>query len=263
MKRRVLVVLAADAVEQPNWLLVPKSTDVVELVAVLMKPELRGEAGPAVGEAREYALFDWSGRPLPPDVHVGEVPRPGIVVAMHRDRPTLGSDHTAVWLVRHLLMRSEHSRDILFRFLASPDAAVEPDNIKNIDVFVSYSFEDGTLASGVVGELKSRRMETFLAESSLSTSRPWRDQLRDAVRSARAAVLLITPNSIDSSWVLAEAGAFASLATPTYVLYDGVAGAAIPKPLLHAEAIEPTIEPERWLDLVARHAQAQAAAGQG
>jgi hypothetical protein len=260
MNRRVLVVLVGDTVEQPQWLLVPKSTDVVELVQVLMKPEVRGEAGPAVGEASEYSLFDWSGHPLPPDVRVGQVPQPGIVVAMHRDRPKLGSDGTAVWLFRQMLMRSEGSRDILFRFLASPDAAVAPDSIKTIDVFVSYSFEDGALAARVVRELRSRGMETFLAESSLGTSRPWRDQLRDAVRSSRAAVLLITPSSIASSWVFAEAGAFASQATPTYVLFEGLEAAAIPRPLLHVEAIEPASEPLRWLHLVARHAQSQPAA---
>ena len=82
MKRRVLVVLAADAVEQPNWLLVPKSTDVVELVAVLMKPELRGEAGPAVGDASEYVLFDWSGRRLPPD----------LLILFHREEIEAGPD---------------------------------------------------------------------------------------------------------------------------------------------------------------------------
>jgi hypothetical protein len=163
-------------------------------------------------------------------------------------------------MFRQTLMLHENSRDILCRFLSSPDAAVVPSNLKTIDVFVSYSFEDGPLAGAIVHDLKARGLDVFIAESSLSSGRQWREQIRDAVRSSRSAVLLITRASLRSTWVLAEAGALASQGIPTVILYDGVATSEIPAPLRHSAVIEPALQPDRWLDIVGHRASPEPAA---
>jgi hypothetical protein len=92
----------------------------------------------------------------------------------------------------------------------------------------------------------------FIAESSLSTGRQWRDQIREAVRSSHVAILLITRASLHSTWVLAEAGACAMQGVPTIVLHDGVTPREIPAPLRGAVAIEPARQPARWLGVVTR-----------
>ena len=246
-KRRILTIIVANAIEQPQWMLIPGASSVVELMEALMLPPMRGEAGPLPWSPRDFLLLDWSGHRMPPDVRVAEVPMPGIVMAIAPGQWKSMADDSGVWMFRQRLMHGEKHRDILFRFLSSPDAARVPANMRSIDAFVSYAFEDGVLASTIVRELKSRGLEVFLAPSSLSTGRQWRDQLREAVRSTRSAALLVTPASMRSPWVMAEAGAFAAQGTPMFVLYDGVSTADIPSPLRRATAIEPARMPERWL----------------
>jgi hypothetical protein len=259
MKRRVLTILVGDTVEQPQWALMPKSMALLELLGHLMTAAARGEAGPSRWQPRDFLLFDWSGRRLPADVRVGEVPLPGIVIAaIPGSRTQSLADSTGVWMFRQALLREDRSRDILWRFLSSPDAAVVSANVREIDVFVSYSFEDGPLASTVVQALESRNFQVFLAESSLSTGRQWRAQVREAVRSSRSGVLLLTPASIKSTWVLAEAGALANQGTPMIVLHDGVKASEIPKPLQDAVAIEPADQSDKWLDIVARRVSPEA-----
>ena len=221
-----------------------------------MSPQLGGGAGPAGTPAEAFRLFDWSGRPLPADIRVGEVPLPGIVIAVdptgEAGQSLTASADTHVWLFRQSLMLDEKSGDRLTRFLSSPDAERVPDPVKTIDVFVSYSFEDSALAATVVKALKSRGLDVFIAESSLSTGRQWREQIREAVRSSRAAVLLLTRASCNSTWVLAEAGALASQRVPTIVLFDGLKAGEIPGPLRNVEATEPAAQPDRWLETAQR-----------
>ena len=91
-----------------------------------------------------------------------------------------------------------------------------------------------------------------MAESSLNSSRQWREQILDALSTSRCAVLLITEASVHSTWVLAEAGAIASQRTPAFVLYDGMEETGIPAPLRDAAATAPARAPARWLDAVER-----------
>jgi hypothetical protein len=62
MKRRVLTIIAADTVEQPQWVLVPTSVPFVEHLGHLLTAQARGEAGPAPWDPKTFLLFDWSGR---------------------------------------------------------------------------------------------------------------------------------------------------------------------------------------------------------
>jgi hypothetical protein len=255
MKRRILIVLVTETVEQPQWILVPRTTALTELIGVLLRPGVRGDPVGAHWQPADFQLYDWSGRALPSDVQAGEVPVPGIVIAVVPEAKagrtlarSKGVDH---WLFRQTLMRDETSLDRLARFLASPDAAVVPSPLKEIDVFVSYSFQDGALAASVVGNLESRGLQVFLAESSLSSTRQWREQIRDAVRSSRTAVLLITASSARSAWVMAEAGALGAQGVPTVVLLDGIEPGEMPGPLRMAAATEPVSRPDRWVDTVA------------
>jgi hypothetical protein len=265
MVRRILTVIVADSVEQPRWILVPRSMAVLDLLERLTNAQASGGDSSAGTRAPVFQFYDWKGRSLPPDVLVAEVPTPGIVIAVQptgkMSRLVSSSAEVNVWLFRQTLMRDETSSDRLGRFLASPDATVPGAPVKQIDVFVSYSFLDGTLAERIVRLLESRGLQVFLAESSLNTGRQWREQVRDAVRSSRRAVLLITATSVHSTWVLAEAGALASQRTPTIVLLDGVQTADLPAPLRKVSLVYRADEPERWLSKVDFRADTAVEAG--
>lgn len=257
--RRILVVLVAEDVEQPQWLLQPSTTPLAASLGRLLDPRVRGRE-PGDGEGPEgFAFFDWTGEALPDDARVAEVPAPGIVVAVRRKLPrwlATRSEGIAIWMVRMALMRDERAMDRLQRFLASPDAAVEGAALRTIDVFVSYAFADGPRAAEVVRRLDALGLEVFLAESSLTAGRQWREQLRDAVQAARRALLLVTPSSIGSSWVLAEAGAFAWARKPTLLLLAGVERAALPAPLQGA-SFETADDGTAWWETWARSARAR------
>jgi hypothetical protein len=254
MNRRILVVIVADSVEQPQWILVPLSREFSELLDSLLRPEVRGTTGPAEQPPKDIQLRDWSGQLLPADIRIGEIPLPGVVFAVmparEAGRALSRVADVSVWLYRQMLMRDQKSADRISRFLSSPDATVAASPAREIDVFVSYSFEDSSVAASIVRKLEARSLRVFLAESSLNTGRQWREQLRDAVRSSRAAILLITRSSVHSSWVLAEAGALAMQNTPMVVVLDGIQAHELPGPLRNAAATEPVTESQRWLDAV-------------
>jgi hypothetical protein len=253
MKRRILLILVTETVEQPQWILVAKETGLQKLIGMVLKPNVRGEQDARWNPA-DFQLFDWNSRLLPADIRVGEIPLPGIVIAVvpfaTAGRILARSEGVDHWLFRQTLMRDQTSMDRLSRFLSSPDAAAVPRPLKEIDVFISYSFQDGALAAEVVRGLESRGLQVFLAESSLSSTRQWREQIRDAVRSSRTAILLITPCSARSAWVMAEAGALAVQEVPTVVLLDGMEPEHMPEPLRTVATIEPANRPDLWLETV-------------
>ncbi|MCL4709099.1 TIR domain-containing protein [bacterium] len=75
------------------------------------------------------------------------------------------------------------------------------------DIFISYSHRDSQLANSIYSKLKGAGLRCFLAEKDISASELWEDKIREAIRSAQRILLLITPHSKDSHWVVAEAGA--------------------------------------------------------
>src|SRR5262249_43175584 len=137
MIRRILTVIVADGIEDPQWTLVAKSTEISDLLERLKAPETRyGNEVPEGWRAQDFQLYDWSGRALPPDIRVAEVPTPGILIAVLPSGKVgrLFSDR----MLRQWLTRDKRSTDRLGRFLSSPDAIVPGAPVKQTDVFVSY-----------------------------------------------------------------------------------------------------------------------------
>lgn len=75
------------------------------------------------------------------------------------------------------------------------------------DIFISYSHRDNHLAQSFYSKLTDAGLRCFLAEKDIAAAELWESRIRDALRSAQRILLLITPNSKDSHWVVAEAGA--------------------------------------------------------
>ena len=75
------------------------------------------------------------------------------------------------------------------------------------DIFISYSHRDSQLAESLYSKLSAAGLRCFLAEKDIAAAERWEDRIRDAIRVSQRILLLITPNSKDSHWVVAEAGA--------------------------------------------------------
>jgi hypothetical protein len=99
-------------------------------------------------------------------------------------------------------------------FLNSQDSRFEPILPYKYDVFLSYSSDDSGLAVEIKEGMIGVGLECFMAEQDIGLSTLWSDEIKAAIHESKIAVLLLTPSSINSRWVLAEAGAFWVLGKP-------------------------------------------------
>lgn len=73
-------------------------------------------------------------------------------------------------------------------------------------VFVSYAHSDRALAEQLFRTLHSMPVEFWSADQ-LKVGENWSDVLRSRIRDSQYFVLLLTPNTFESSWVQQELGA--------------------------------------------------------
>lgn len=72
------------------------------------------------------------------------------------------------------------------------------------DVFVSYATADRAIASFVVEPLESQKWRVF-SDRRIPAGKKWPDVLRQRLSSAKCVVVLLTRESLKSSWVTYEA----------------------------------------------------------
>ena len=82
------------------------------------------------------------------------------------------------------------------------------------DIFISYSHSDSQLARSLYSKLNAAGLRCFLAEKDIAAAERWESRIRDALRASQRIVLIVTPNSKGSHWVVAEAGAAWALGKP-------------------------------------------------
>ena len=90
---------------------------------------------------------------------------------------------------------------VLDRVLAA--MPVSPD-LRQADVFLSYSSKDGALVEKLDNELTGKRVSVWY-DRGLIAGQPYREVLRKRIETVKAVVVLWTENSIGSKWVCAEA----------------------------------------------------------
>lgn len=78
---------------------------------------------------------------------------------------------------------------------------------QSIKVFISHSDADMIFARHVRNLLVRRVNAQVFTTEDLSPGQKWESKLRNELSSADVVVALLTPNSVDSSWVLQEIGA--------------------------------------------------------
>jgi GTPase SAR1 family protein len=77
-------------------------------------------------------------------------------------------------------------------------------DLRQADVFLSYSSKDGAQIESLSDELEARHISVWY-DSGLIAGQPYRDVLHQRIETAKAVVVLWTENSIRSKWVRAEA----------------------------------------------------------
>jgi len=82
------------------------------------------------------------------------------------------------------------------------------------DIFISYSHDDADTAACLASRLDDEGFRCFLAEKDIRPGEQWEPRIRDSLIASERILLLITPNSKNSKWVNAEAGAAWALNKP-------------------------------------------------
>jgi len=80
---------------------------------------------------------------------------------------------------------------------------VGPD-LRQADVFLSYSSKDRALVEKLATELEGKRISVWY-DRGLIAGQPFRDVLQKRIEATKAVVVLWTENSVDSDWVRSEA----------------------------------------------------------
>jgi hypothetical protein len=79
-------------------------------------------------------------------------------------------------------------------------------NDQTFDVFVSYAHSDGEFVATLLSRLEDENIHAF-ADRSIKPGDDWLLRLEAALKESQVILFLITPNSLRSNWVNAEAGA--------------------------------------------------------
>jgi nucleoside 2-deoxyribosyltransferase len=113
-----------------------------------------------------------------------------------------------------------------------------------VRVFISHSIADQVLARTIRNLLVHRVNAQVFSTEDLSAGERWETKLRNELAAADVVVAILTPHSVDSSWVLHEIGAAWALEKPIIPLVTrrDVLN-KMPVPLSRAQVIElPDVE---------------------
>lgn len=96
-------------------------------------------------------------------------------------------------------------------------------------VFVSYASDDRWFATPLLDRLAKHPGVSVFATQNLSAAEDWRKRLKQELVAASAFLVLLSPRSVESNWVLSELGAAWALGKPIVaVLTDPAVRSKIP-----------------------------------
>jgi len=78
---------------------------------------------------------------------------------------------------------------------------------KKYDVFLSYSQQDQHIASDLAAKMEALHLNCFMAPMDIGSGEQWERAIREALLQSEHILVLITPRSKNSKWVLMECGA--------------------------------------------------------
>lgn len=96
-------------------------------------------------------------------------------------------------------------------------------------IFISYSSHDKWVAGRIARDLQERGIEIFLAEKSISAGDSIPQSITDNLRSCDEVLLLLTPTSAASQWVLIELGGALALGKRVVPVLYHVQSGSVPQ----------------------------------
>jgi hypothetical protein len=175
-----------------------------------------------------YDIFSWNMLPLDRRVRIGQVPRPGVLMAIEVDTPTRvetggGGTYALAVILRQELERGDDKGAERFRrFISGPGARWRPLPLSTVDVFISFNPAD----QPVVDALAARFDEAGV--SHVASPRDGREDARDGIASAALVLSVVSPTSVTDPWLLCEMGAAWALDRPILPALVDVEPAALP-----------------------------------
>jgi len=73
-------------------------------------------------------------------------------------------------------------------------------------VFISHTHQDAELARDLARRLRQAGLEALVARADIPAGSDWKKTLREGIRTADAILLLVTPASLHSDWMMTELG---------------------------------------------------------
>lgn len=121
------------------------------------------------------------------------------------------------------------------------------------DIFLSYASGDSDLANEIRGALDIRGVNCFMAKKDIEAAEDWENSIRQAMIEAHTVVVLLTPRSVKSDWVLMETGAAWVLGKRRMAALVHIDASEMSAPLSRRQAmtIETTTERCRFIETVA------------
>lgn len=102
------------------------------------------------------------------------------------------------------------------------------------DVFLSHSTASNDVSRDLTQELRAQGMTVFFDQDSLFGGSSIEEEIRRALESSRAVVVVLDSSSTSSPWTAFEAGAAIGMGKPVVpVMVRGVSSGQIPSPLRH------------------------------
>jgi hypothetical protein len=105
-------------------------------------------------------------------------------------------------------------------------------------VFISATQKDQSLARVLAEKLRAAGLEPWTIDE-ITPGQSVLEVVSNAVRSSQAMVILLTPHSVQNSYMLVEVGAAWGSGKPVAVILAGVAADEIPSPLKQLSTVFP------------------------
>lgn len=186
---------------------------------------------------RDYDLFSWDIRKIDYSKRICEIPKPGIIIAV---RKTLEMSFAHALRLKNIVMNEQdmNERRFLDEFLNGYESKFEPFEYLSNDVFISYSKKDSDIANEIYTHLKNENVTCFMAEKDIAIGKIWDDEIDKALSSSKVVLLIITPNSIDSKWIMLESGAALALKRTIIPAFIYVSIEILPDPIKKYQGID-------------------------
>lgn len=192
--------------------------EVVMLIALAHNARIE-EGSPELDVSPErYDAFSWNIMPLGGDLRLAQIPRPGVLLAIHEEAAArvgaeAGGSGAVATLLRQELDKGEGSSSERFhRFLEGPAARWRPLPITTVDVFVSFNPADRLVVDDLTRRLDEKGV-SFIA-SSRGEQGEGAEDVRAGIAAAALVLSVVSPSSVNDPWVLCEMGAAWALDRP-------------------------------------------------